>query len=382
MRPVAIVSFAQSKIVAREERRNEVEMLMPVVAEAVERSGIPKKEIGFTVSGSCDYLTGAPFSFVSALDAVGAWPPIIESHVEMDGAWALYEAWVRLQAGDLDSALVYCFGKSSLGDIREILTLQLDPYYQAPLWPDQVSLAALQARAVLEANGYTESDLAKIAARSRRNAMSNPNAQLAADVTVEKLLAAPYAVSPLREHDCPPVSDGTAVAVLAAGNLAAKVCERPAWITGIDHRIEPHSIGARDLTRSPSTELAAERAGVHDGPVDVAELHAQFTHEELVLRRALRLGDEVSVNPSGGPLCGNPVMATGLIRIGEAAERIMSGEAERAVAHASSGPCLQQNLVCVLSSRQGRRDRIISTSSASDFIPAKPDNPSISQGGR
>jgi len=54
MRPVAIVSFAQSKIVAREERRNEVEMLMPVVAEAVERSGIPKKEIGFTISGSCD----------------------------------------------------------------------------------------------------------------------------------------------------------------------------------------------------------------------------------------------------------------------------------------------------------------------------------------
>src|SRR5438034_10031070 len=104
MRPVAIVSFAQSKIVAREERRNEVEMLMPVVAEAVERSGIAKKEIGFTVSGSCDYLAGAPFSFVSALDAVGAWPPIIESHVEMDGAWALYEAWVRLQVSDIDSA--------------------------------------------------------------------------------------------------------------------------------------------------------------------------------------------------------------------------------------------------------------------------------------
>ena len=59
----------------------------------------------------------------------------------------------------------------------------------------------------------------------------------------------------------------------------------------------------------------------------------------------------MSVNPSGGPLCGNPVMATGLIRIGEAAERIMSGEAERAVAHASSGPCLQQNLVCVLEGR-------------------------------
>jgi hypothetical protein len=39
---------------------------------------------------------------------------------------------------------------------------------------------------------------------------------------------------------------------------------------------------------------------------------------------------------------------TGLIRIGEAATRIMRGEANRGVAHASAGPCLQQSLVCVL----------------------------------
>ena len=42
------------------------------------------------------------------------------------------------------------------------------------------------------------------------------------------------------------------------------------------------------------------------------------------------------------------MMAAGLIRIGEAAQRIIDGRANRAVAHATSGPCLQQNLVCVL----------------------------------
>jgi acetyl-CoA acetyltransferase len=54
------------------------------------------------------------------------------------------------------------------------------------------------------------------------------------------------------------------------------------------------------------------------------------------------------VNPSGGALAANPLMVAGLIRIGEAARRIMDGDAKRAVAHATSGPCLQQNLVCVL----------------------------------
>ena len=57
-------------------------------------------EIDFTCSGSTDYLAGSAFSFVMALDGVGAWPPISESHVEMDGAWALYEAWVKMQTGE------------------------------------------------------------------------------------------------------------------------------------------------------------------------------------------------------------------------------------------------------------------------------------------
>ncbi len=136
--------------------------------------------------------------------------------------------------------------------------------------------------------------------------------------------------------------------MLAAGDLAREVCERPAWIRGIDHRIEPHYIGVRDLSTSPSTALAAEKAGVHDGPVDVAELYAPFTHQELILRDALGLGDEVTINPSGGAPAANPLMAAGLIRIGEAARRVTEGRADRALAHATSGPCLQQNLVCVL----------------------------------
>jgi acetyl-CoA acetyltransferase len=351
VRDIAVVAFAQSPSVERDAAHNEVEILTPVIAEAVKRSGIPRKDIGFICSGSCDYLAGVPFSFVSALDAVGAWPPVRESHVEMDGAWALYEAWVRLQVGDVDSALVYGFGKSSVGDPREISVAQLDPYYMAPLWPDSVSVAALQARALLESNGYTERDFAEVAARNLRNAKRNPMAQVSGVFSADELLDASYGVSPLRPHDCPPVSDGAAAVVLAAGDLARSVCERPAWITGLDHRIEPHSLGARDLTKSPSAALAAEKAGARNGPIDVAELHAPFSHQELILREAIGLDDSVDINPSGGALAANPIMATGLIRIGEAASRVMNGSARRVLGHATSGPCLQQNLVCVMEAR-------------------------------
>jgi acetyl-CoA acetyltransferase len=266
----------------------------------------------------------------------------------MDGAWALYEAWVRLQHGDLDSALVYAVGKSSMGDLKDVLCLQLDPYVLAPLWPDPISLAALQARAYLGRTQKTEQDLAVVAARSRANAKTSDAALLAGDFDPKALLQAPYIVSPLRRHDCPPIADGAAAVVLAAGDLAQRVCSRPAWIRGIDHRIEQHSLGARDLTTSPSTALAAQKAGVGESNVDVAELHAPFTHQELILGEAMALEDDVDVNPSGGALAGNPVMVAGLERFVEAAGRIHRGEADRAVAHATSGPCLQQNLVCVL----------------------------------
>jgi acetyl-CoA acetyltransferase len=87
---------------------------------------------------------------------------------------------------------------------------------------------------------------------------------------------------------------------------------------------------------------------VADGEIDVAEIHAQFSHEELILREALNIGDGVDVNPSGGALTSNPMMAAGLVRIGEVADRIVDGRASRGIAHAAQGPCLQQNLVCVL----------------------------------
>ncbi|HEY9523476.1 MAG TPA: lipid-transfer protein, partial [Thermopolyspora sp.] len=135
---------------------------------------------------------------------------------------------------------------------------------------------------------------------------------------------------------------------LAAGDLARRLCERPAWITGIAHRVDPHYLGVRDLARSPSAAGAARAAGVGRGKVDVAELHTQFTHEEPILRQALGLPESTAVNPSGGPLAANPVMATGLIRVGEAAQRIMAGTATRTVGHAASGPCLQHNLVTVM----------------------------------
>lgn len=349
MRDVAIVSFVQSSCVRDAGSANEVELIMPVVGQALRQAGMDSvQQVDFTCSGSCDYQQGAAFAFVLGVDALGAVPPIKESHVEMDAAWALYESWLKIKMGHADSALVYGFGKSSPGELRTVLSLQLDPYYLAPLWADSISLAALQARAMLEAGDITEADMAAVVARSRRNAQQNPLAQLRGNPTVEELLARPMYANPLRMHDCCPISDGASAMVICTVDKARKAGLPYAVIRGIDHRIETHVLGARDLRRSPSTELAARQAGVFDAPVEVAEVYAPFSHQEILLSRALGLGDEVDINPSGGVLAGHLMMASGLSRIGEVARRIIAGEYRRGVAHATSGPALQQNLVTVL----------------------------------
>jgi len=348
MRDVAIVSVAQSVHRRSVDELNEVEMIQPVIRRALDQIGVQKGEIDFTCSGSSDYLAGQAFSFVMTLDAVGAWPPIVESHVEMDGAWALYEAWIKIQTGHADTALVYSYGKSSPGDLPRVLSRQLDPYYYGPLWPDSIALAGLQARAMLDAGTITEAEMAEIAHRSRTSALDNPYAQLKGSGSVDELLAADYLSDPLRRHDCAPISDGGVAVILAAGDRATQWSDRPAYIRGIDHRIDSHNLGARDLTTAPSIAIAAHRAGVAGGKIDVAELHAPFSHQEKIIATALGLGGDVAINPSGGALAANPMMAAGLIRLGEVAQRIMDGTADRGVAHATSGHCLQQNLVAVL----------------------------------
>ena len=200
-------------------------MLMPVTAAAVAGAGMTKNDIGFTCSGSTDYLAGSAFSFVSTLDGVGPWPPIQESHVEMDGAWALYEAWVKLQLGEIDTALIYSYGKSSPGPTHEVQSRQLDPYFVAPLWPDTISLSALQARALLESGKATEKDFADVVARSRKAALDNPHAQLKWDKPADQVLAEAMLVDPLRKDDCPPITDGVAAVVIAAGDVARAHCD-------------------------------------------------------------------------------------------------------------------------------------------------------------
>jgi len=344
---VAVVGFAHAPHVRRTDgTTNGVEMLMPCFKAIYDELGITKSDIGFWCSGSSDYLAGRAFSFISAIDSIGAVPPINESHVEMDAAWALYEAYIKILTGEVETALVYGFGKSSAGTLRRVLALQTDPYTVAPLWPDSVSIAGLQARLGLDSGVWTAEQMAQVALDAMN---ATPRVDRLESGSVEELLSQPYFAEPLRRHDIAPITDGASAIVLAAGGRARELREHPAWITGIEHRIETPVLGARDLTTSPSTAASARSAtGGDTSSIEVAEIYAPFSHQQLILTEAIGLNGKTKVNPSGGALAANPMFSAGLERIGLAARHIFDGDASRVLAHATSGPALQQNLVAVL----------------------------------
>jgi acetyl-CoA C-acetyltransferase len=112
-----------------------------------------------------------------------------------------------------------------------------------------------------------------------------------------------------------------------------------------------------------AASAAYRRAGVSD-PASfwVAEVSATSIAEELMVVEALGLADRgngaslysddspIVLNPSGGALPADPIMATGLARLGEATRYLLQsgGAGRRAVVHGAGGIGMQNHCVITL----------------------------------
>src|SRR5450830_664736 len=383
-RKVAIVGQAQTKH-SEDTGMPRERMLFELVKGLFGQFGMTRHDIDTFVLCSNDFETGRTISNVFEDTPVGAYMKD-ETKVEADGAWAVMYAATRILSGIYDTALVVA---NSLGgsEFRPYLIMdyQLNPTYDRQLaLINEPSAAAFQARSYMDKYGMTDAYLDMIAARLLRNAARNPNALRAkADATPEYVAGSEYLYEPLRKLHCYPFTDGACVLLLASGEKAKDHTDSPIWIKGLGDSIESYYLGERELFRSPSARLAAERAykmaGISDpkGQIDVAEVSVKFTHQEPIICEALGLlpegsGGEVAekglseidgdmpVCPSGGALGAYPFSAAGAIRVAECFRQLTgsAGEAQvanagTAVAHGQDGFCAQHNAVIVLTVEEG-----------------------------
>ncbi len=342
--------------------------------------GIERDDVGTFIICTNDFLDGRTISNVFLDAPVGAYMKD-ESKVEMDGINALAYAAMRILSGQYDTALVFTAALTGT-QVSPYLHIDytLDPDYDRQLkLLNELSAAALEARSYLEKNGYPHGLLDDIAAKDLANAALNPNqARRLEGITSDKVASSDCLYEPLRELHCYPPTDGGCVMLLASEKRAKELTDKPVWVLGIGRSTDTYYIGDRDLSTSRSAAEAGKRAfemaGIKD-PVkelDFAEISSLFAHQEPLLAEALGLMErgkaaeayqagktaldgEFPINPSGGPLGGHSVCATGLMRAGEAVLQLRgeAGEcqvkkADKALVHGQDGVCAQQNVVAVL----------------------------------
>ncbi len=376
---VGIVGHAQTRNVSRDRDRHLGELIYETVAKALEETGIGIEEIDAVIGAGCDMLDGRSISNVFISEAEGAFLKE-ESKIEEDGAYAALYAYMRLLSGACSTALVVAYSKGSESSPQTYSGATFDPFTQRPLGLEAVSASALQARRYMDRYGATEEQAAKVSVKNHGNALRNPHAQVAMEHTLDDVLSSPILCSPIKRLDASPVSDGCSVLIMAAEDRARAMNPRPAWIRGVGYCCDAYYLGHRDLAEIKACEEAARTAlgaaGISNprAEIDVAEVYEAFSFQELMLYEALgfcprgeggrfiddgvsEMGGDLPVNPSGGALGANAILSAGLVRMIEAARQVSgtAGEmqvqgARTALAHSTSGMCLQSNIVYILGS--------------------------------
>jgi acetyl-CoA C-acetyltransferase len=380
MRRVAIIGSAQTRHEQRKADKNVEDMIYETVRSLLEQTGLSVDDVGAVIGAGDDVLDGRSISNVFTAEYAGAFLKE-ESKVEDDGAFAASYAFMRIASGSFDTVLVYGYSKGSDSSPQHYSGMIADPFYLRPLGIEAITASALQAKCYYRRYGITEEQAALVAVKNRRHAIDNPHAQIKGEFTVEDVMSSPLIASPIKRLDASPVTDGCCAVLLASEDAVKRFNCKPAWIRGIGMSTDAYYPGHRDLTEIRSAHLASERAYKMAGIVEprreihAAEIHEPFSFQELMLCEAFAFCDKgkggelvesrmtdasaggtLPVNRSGGALSANPIFAAGLIRLAEAAKQVTDGssgsgrEIKTALAHATSGFCLQSNIVYVLSS--------------------------------
>jgi len=367
---VAIVASAQTKLRSAWSNRQHVDLISEAVVGALKGSGLRIEDVDFVIDSGSDILDGRSISNCGFLGAMGAHHKE-ESRVEEDGLWAALYGATKIASGSAEVGLALAYSKPSESDVGAFYWSQCEPFYQRPVGFDHAAACGFQAQSYLGAHSVSEEALAEIVAHEWASAAANAGVEVSSAPSAEDVRASKAVAAPVRELEMSRPVDGAVAVVLASKRVAERVCPDPVWITGIGTAMDQHSFALRERHSLPACKAAAEsayrRAGM-DGPssVSLAEVSASSAVSQLMVLEALGLaehggaarlysdGCEVALNPSGGSLPADPIMATGLVRLSEAALQLTGRVdhapqgATSAIVHGAGGVGMQNHCVFTL----------------------------------
>lgn len=355
MRNVAIVATGQTKHAARRLDVSIPEMVREAVDDCLDSKGLSFGQIDAVVVGNMELFEGInqpELWMVAALGAVGK--PVYKMNTGGTvGASAAICAEHLVRSGLHDVVLAVGYEKQSEGETQTAITTVGDPAWERSVMAGAIGNFAVMASTYVDRSGVTPEQAAKVAVKARTNACLNPYAHLQIpDITIEQVVNSRVLAEPLRLLDMCPQSDGACAVVVASEEKAKRMTPHPAWIVATSTAHDQQFMGdspariADHRSLQAASQKAYAKAGITNPSeqLDVVEVYEPATYAELAMCENLGLCppgeggtliDEgvtemdgpLPVNPSGGVLATNPVGATALIRVAEAALQTM-GEAQ------------------------------------------------------
>ena len=355
-RNAAIVGTGQTKHKARITDMNIVEIINQAVRRCLRDAGAGIDDVDAVLIGNMEHFEGIYLSDMWAAEASGALGRFGSKITTggTSGTSLAMAAYYYTASGLFDTVMCIGWEKQSEGDTSAGLLTATDPIWERPSFAAAFGTFGSAATEYMQ-TGVTPEHAAMAAAQSRQHGRNNPYAHLQIDITAEDVLKSQMLAYPIHMLDLCPGSDGACALLFAAEEAADRFSGKPAWVSACSCRHESTFTSDPPLFMDVRTlRLAAaeafKKAGITD-PVkdlDVLELYSPASWLELAMLEALgvsekgRTGEMVEkgafgmdgvlpVNPSGGVMCTNPIGATAMLRVAEAAIQIRQQGGDRQV---------------------------------------------------
>lgn len=366
---VAIASTAQTQLRPAWRSAQHVDLISAVVSEVFKGTGLSLEDVDFVIDSGSDVLDGRSISNCGFLGAMGAHHKE-ESRVEEDGLWAALYGATKIASGSAQVGLIIAYSKPSESSVELFYSSQCEPFYQRPVGFDHLAACGIQAQRYLARHKVTARQLASLVSRRWVSAVRTGAVQIDSVPTDEEILDSANAAAPLRQLMLSRPVDGAVAVLLTNKDIAHRASRAPVWITGMGMAMDRHAFATRKPDRLEACEIAAQsayrRAGWSRPNAGVVESSASSAVGELMVVEALGLaeagaalavceeGGAMAVNSSGGALPADPIMATGLVRLSDAARRLaipkeygLNAPAS-AIVHGAGGVGMQSHCVFTL----------------------------------
>jgi acetyl-CoA C-acetyltransferase len=351
-RNVAIVGIGQTEYSSHKEHQNQPEMLNEAVRAALADANMTLDDIDCIVHGNMELfeMMHQPDMWHTLGSGAFGKPQFRITTGGTTGSTIVCAADNLVASGMYDVVMAIGFQKLQEGNTTGGITNMADP-----LWFRHLQTGALTGTtAELMIHEFGEERAKRAAMLYRimmdKHACLNPKAhrRLGLDYSqIEDLMNSPKLVGELRLIHMCSQSDGACALIFASEEKAKKYTDKPVWVRDhiTIHREESlpniFALNRPEMTHRYAARKLFERNGITD-PVeyfDVFEMYdpsawwaVDWLREFFLLKgdehiRMLENGEwdyggKVVINPSGGVIASNPIGATAIARVAEAALQV------------------------------------------------------------